>query len=187
MGPLTINAEQMSESDIEQAINNTQQSRQDLHNKDINGKVSNTIDSDLELASNLSSSTEIDKDFENVQETNLRRSKRLTKTNPVIRLNIPVNQSDYRKHRKTPKLVTTTGDNRRNAGAGKRRQPVIRSQPQKFQSMENNNADHGHPDTTPRRGRHTDHSTNLDGNGDQLDTSHPITEGEMKNSLIENC
>ena len=177
----------MSESDIEQVINDTQQSGQHLHIKDINGKVSNTIDSDLELASNLSSRTEIDKDLENVQETNLRRSKRLRKTNPVIRLNNTVNQSDYRKHRKTPKLVTTTGDSRRNAGAGKRRQPVIRSQPQKLQPMENNNADHGHPDTAPRRGRHTDRSINLDGNGNQLDTSHPITEGEMKNSLTENC
>ena len=153
MGPLTINAEHMSESDIEQVINDTQQSGQDLHIKDINGKVSNTIDSDLELASNLSSSTEIDDNLEKAQETNLRRSKRLTKTNPVIRLNNPVNQSDYRKHRKTSKPVTTTGDNRRNAGAEKRRQPVIRSQPQMFQSMENHYANHEHPDTAPRRGR----------------------------------
>ena len=65
MGPLTINAEQMSVSDIEQVINDTHQSGQDLHIKDINGKVSSTIDSDLDLASNLSSSTEIDKDLEN--------------------------------------------------------------------------------------------------------------------------
>ena len=36
MGPLTINAEQMSESDIDQVINDTQQSGQDLHMKDIN-------------------------------------------------------------------------------------------------------------------------------------------------------
>ena len=175
----------MSESDKEQVINDTQQSGQDLHIKDINGKVSNTIDSDLELASNLS--TEIDKDLENAQETNLRRSKRLTKTNPLIRINNPVIQSDYRKHRKTSKLVTTTADNRRNAGVGKRRQPVIRSQPQMFQPMENNNANRGHPDTAPRRGRYTDHSINLDGNGNHLDTSHPITKGEMKNILIENC
>ena len=176
----------MSESDIEQVINDTQQSGQDLHIKDINGKVSNTIDSDLELASNFSSGTEIDKDLENVQETNLRRSKRLTKTNPVIRLNNPVNQSDYRKQRKTSKLVIITGDSRRDPGAGKRRQPVICSQPQMFPPMENSNANQGHPDTAPRRGRHTDRSINLDGNGNQLDISHPITEREMKNSLIEN-
>ena len=187
MGPLTINAEQMSESDIDQVINDTQQSGQDLHMKDINGKVFNTIDSDLELASNLSSSTEIDKELENTQETNLRRSKRLTKTNPIIRLNNPVNQSDYRKHRKTTKPVTTTGDNRRNARAGRRGQPVDRSQPQMFQSTESNHANHGHPDPKPRRGRHTDHNTNLDGNGNQTDNSHPITEGEMKNREIENC
>ena len=44
MGPLTINAEQMSESDIEQIINDTQQSGQELHIKDTIGKVFNTTD-----------------------------------------------------------------------------------------------------------------------------------------------
>ena len=94
MGPLTINAEQMLESDTEQIISDTQQSGQDEHIKDINGKVFNTIDSDQDLARNFSSSTEIDKETQNLPETNLRRSKRLTKTNPVIRLNNPVNQSN---------------------------------------------------------------------------------------------
>ena len=60
---------------MEQKISDTQQSGQDLHIKGINGKVSNTVESDLELASNLSSSTEIDKELENMEETNLRRSK----------------------------------------------------------------------------------------------------------------
>ena len=130
MGPLTINAEQMSESDIKQIINDTQQSGQDLHIKDTDGKVFNTTDSDLDLASNLSSSTEIDKGTENLQKTSLRRSKRLTKTNPVIRPNNPVNQSDYRKRRKPTKPVTTTGDIRRDAGAGQRGNSIIRLQPQ---------------------------------------------------------
>ena len=63
LGPLTINADQMSNSDIEQLIRDTQQSGQDLHIKDTNGIVTyNTfekgIESDLELASSLSSSTE---------------------------------------------------------------------------------------------------------------------------------
>ena len=127
MGPLTMNAEQMSESGKEKNISDTQQSGQELHIKDIDGKVFNTIDSDLDLASNLSASTEIDKGTENLQETNVRRSKRLTKTNPVNRLNNPVNQSDDRKRRKTTKPVTTTGDIRRNAGAGQRGEPIISS------------------------------------------------------------
>ena len=176
MGPLTINAEQMSESDIEQIINDTQHSGQELHIKDTNGKVFNTTDSDLDLASNLSSSTEIDKETENLQEISLRRSKRLTKTNPVIRLNNPVNQSDYRKRRRTTKPVPTTGDIRRDAAAGQRGKPIIRSQPQTNQSRKTNNPNLGNPDTTTtRRGRDTDHSNNLDGNETQLDSSHPIT------------
>ena len=77
----------MSKSDIEQIISDTQQSGQDLHIKDINGKVFNTVESDLELASNLSSSSEIDKELENIEETDVRPSKRLTKTNPAVRLN----------------------------------------------------------------------------------------------------
>ena len=39
LGPLTINADQMSDSDIEQIISNTQRSGQDFHIRDINGKV----------------------------------------------------------------------------------------------------------------------------------------------------
>ena len=67
----------MSDSDIEQIISDTQQSGQDLHIKDTNSKVTyNTfgkrIESDLELASYLSSSTEIEK-IENIEETNLCR------------------------------------------------------------------------------------------------------------------
>ena len=93
--------------------------------RDNNGNVTyNTYEkrneSDLELASNLSSSTEIEK----VEEINLRQSKRLTKTNPIVRLNDPINQTDYRIHRKTSQPVTTTGDNGRNAGAGQRRKPA---------------------------------------------------------------
>ena len=77
---------------------------------DSNGKVSHNVtntpkrgeeeedeleNSELELLSNLSSSTEIEQEN---KEHNLRRSKRLTKTNPITRLNNPV-PSDYRKYR----------------------------------------------------------------------------------------
>ena len=132
LGPLTINADQMSDSDIEQIISDTQQSGQGIHIRDINGKVPHDTfekgnESDLELASNLSSSTEIENEIENIKKTNLRQSKRLTKANPIVRLNNPINQTDYRKHRKTAEPVTTTGDNGRNAGSGQRRKPVNRS------------------------------------------------------------
>ena len=46
------------------------------------GKINET--SDLELLSILSSSTEIEQE---TKEHKLRRSKRLTKTNPIVRLN----------------------------------------------------------------------------------------------------
>ena len=56
----------------------------------IEKNVTYTENSQLELLSNLSSSTAI-------EQNTVRRSKRLTKTNPIIRLNKPV-PSDYRKY-----------------------------------------------------------------------------------------
>ena len=66
--------------------------------------------SELELLSNLSSSTEIE---EETKEHNLRRSKGLTKTNPIFRrLNNPV-LSDYRKYsQKTKRPGNDTGHRR---------------------------------------------------------------------------
>ena len=79
--------------------------------------------------------------------------------------------------------VNTTGDNGRNAGAGQRRKPVNRSHYKTNHSTEARHADHGNPDTSATgRGRHTDHNSNLDDDGTPLDTSHPITEGEMKSN-----
>ena len=103
--------------------------------------------------------------------------------NPIVRLNNPINQTDYRKHRKTAESVTTTGDNRRNAGAEQRRKPVIRSHYKTNHSTEAHHADHGNPDTPiTRRRRYTDHNSNLDDSGTPLDTSYPIAEGEMKSN-----
>ena len=198
LGTLTANTEQMSESDIEQIIEDTQESGQELHIRDHNGKVTyDTFDkieeSDLELASNLSSSTEIEKDLEKTEENNLRRSKRLTKTNPIVRLNNPVNQDCYRKHSKKTKPATFTGDTGGGWRAGRRRKQLNHS-------TEKQNANHGSPDLTianhgspdsttanpgspdqiKRRGLVTGHKT-MDCNGTPLDSSHPIVEGEMKN------
>ena len=49
LGPLTINADQMSDSDFEQIISDTQQSGRDLHIKDTNGKITyNTFEKRIE-------------------------------------------------------------------------------------------------------------------------------------------
>ena len=159
LGPLTINTDQRSDFDIEQIIGDAQQSRHDLHISDINVKVTyNTFEKvdESDLASNLSSSTEIKKEIENVEETNLRRSKRLPKINSIVKLNNPIIQTDYRKQRKTPQPVTTTGVSECNAGAGQRRKLVSRSHHKTNHSTEARHADHGSPDTSPTgRGRHT--------------------------------
>ena len=73
LGPLTIDADQMSDYDIQQAIKKAHYSGLELHIKDKNGKVlSNNCESEretrldllyIELASNLSSSTEIEKEL----------------------------------------------------------------------------------------------------------------------------
>ena len=134
-GMLTINTNQMSEFDIDQTIKDSTQAGQEIQIRDDSSKVTfynnekteNKLDtSELELVSNLSSSTEIENDLEQLENTNLRRSKRLTRTNPIVRLNNPVNQSDYRKHGKTTQPATTTGMPRGDAGAKRRGQPVKR-------------------------------------------------------------
>ena len=96
--------DQMSDSDIDQLIRHSIQSGQEIQTRDNscflvkvtfynNNKIENKLDlSELELASNLSSSTEIEKDTEQPENANLRRSKKLTKTNPIVRLNSPGNQ-----------------------------------------------------------------------------------------------
>ena len=181
-GTLTINTDQMSESDIDQTIRDSTQSGQEIQIKDNSGKVTiynnkieNKLDlSELELASNLSSSTELEEEIEQPKNTNLRRSKRLTNTNPIVRLNNPVNQSDYRKHNKTTQ-PTTTGILRGNAGAKRRGRPVNRPEAQ--------HASHGTPEKIlPDHGRTTGHNNRMDSNGQAhpLEDSPPIKEGGMK-------
>ena len=124
----------MSDSDIDQTMRDSIQSGPEIQIRDNSSKVTfynnnkeNKLDlSELELASNLSSSTEIEKDIEQLENANLRWSKTLTKTNPIVRLNNPVNQSDYRKHSKTTQPVTTSGVHGRNAGTRQRGRPVNR-------------------------------------------------------------
>ena len=100
----------MTTEAVDRAIEDAREADTEIHLKDSNGKVSHNIikspqrgeekedeleKSEIELLSNFSSSTEIEQE---TKEHNLRRSKRLTKTNPKIRLNNPV-PSGYRKYR----------------------------------------------------------------------------------------
>ena len=109
---MTIVTEYMTTEAVNRAIEDAREADAEIHLKDSSGKVSHNMinspkrgekekdeleNSELELLSNLSSSTEIEQE---TKEHNLRRSKRLTKTNPIVRLNNPV-PSDYRKYRQT--------------------------------------------------------------------------------------
>ena len=101
--PLTITTSNMTDREINRAIEDAYSAEQEIFIRDENGKVltgnstkllaENLENSELELASNLSSSTEI----ETEEKEPVRRSKRLTKTNPIIRYNNPICH-DYRKH-----------------------------------------------------------------------------------------
>ena len=131
-GPLTIIAANMTDTEINRAIEDARQANDELFIRDDNGKVfknltsfpktgeeNNFENSELDLISNLSSSTELEADIKHEEEKTVRRSKKLTKTNPIVRYNNPVCH-DYRKHRrkaepepngngtKQPQLVHTT-------------------------------------------------------------------------------
>ena len=121
----------MTDTEVDRAITDAKHADQELLIRDENGKVftdnnanQNTLDkfenSDLDLASNLSSSTQIDME----EKEPIRRSKRLTKTNPIIRYNNPICH-DYRKHRKKTEFGTTGSTN--SATGGERRRPLDRS------------------------------------------------------------
>ena len=100
----------MTETEIHQAIQYSEGADQELFIRDENGKVftdpnitpktteDNLETSELELASNLSSSTEIETDIKAEDERIIRISKNLTKTNPIVKYNNPICH-DYRKHR----------------------------------------------------------------------------------------
>ena len=115
MGPLTILTTNMTDTEVDRAIEDAKSADQEVFIRDENGKVStddkphpstfedNLENSELDLASNLSSSTEI----ETEEEEPIRRSKRLTKTNPILRYNNPICH-DYRSHRRKAELGTHT-------------------------------------------------------------------------------
>ena len=73
--------------------------------------------SELDLARNPSSKTEIETDLK-IEEKTARWSKRLTNTNPIVRYDNPVFH-DNRKHRKQIEFGNSTGSIRGRAGNGK--------------------------------------------------------------------
>ena len=100
LGPLTAITDNMTDTDVDRVIKDAREADRELYIKDSNGKVVQNFEnttyggeednkknskaeiSKLELISNLSSSTEIEQETKN---QNLRRSKRLSKTNPIVR------------------------------------------------------------------------------------------------------
>ena len=88
----------MTDTEVDRPIEDAKIAEQEVFIRDDNGKVFTDNktqsrpfgvileNSELDLASNLSSSTEI-KTEENER---IRRSKRLTKTNPIVRYNNPI-------------------------------------------------------------------------------------------------
>ena len=131
-GLLTIISSNMTDTEIDRVIEDANSAEQEIFIRDENGKVlsnnntkvlaENLENSELELASNLSSSTEI----ETEEKEPVRRSKRLTKTNPIIRYINPICH-DYRKHRKQTELGNHTGSTKSQTGEGEQ-QPVNRPQ-----------------------------------------------------------
>ena len=123
MGPLTIITTNMTDTEVDRAIEDGESAEQEIFIRNENGKVftdnkphPSTVEdilenSDLDLASNLSSSTEI----ENEEKEPIRRSKRLTKTNPIVRYNNPVCY-DYRSHRRKAEFGSHTESNGRWTG-----------------------------------------------------------------------
>ena len=112
----------MTDTEIDRAIEDSRQANDELFIRDENGKVfknltsfpktveeNNFENSELDSASNLSSSTEL-KDIKHEEEKTVRRSKRLTKNNPIIRCNNPLCH-DYRKHRRKAELGSNTESN----------------------------------------------------------------------------
>ena len=130
--PLTLVTANMTDTEVDRAINDAKHADQERLIRDENGKAftdnntnPNTLEdnfenSDLDLASNLSSSTEIDTE----EKEPIRRSKKLTKTNQIIRYNNSICH-DYKKHRKKTEFGNTEPTN--SATGGERRRSLDRS------------------------------------------------------------
>ena len=126
-GPLTITTTNITDTEVDRVIEDAKIADQEVFIRDDNGKVFTDNktqpspfeeileNSELDLASNLSSSTEIE-----IEENEpIRRSKRLTKTNPIVTYNNPT-YHDYRSYRRKAELGTHTESNRGRTGGGRK-------------------------------------------------------------------
>ena len=125
---------------LDRAIEDANGADQEYFIRDENGKVftdnntnpnaleDNLENSELDLAINLSSSTEIETDQKKRRKESIHRSTRLTKTNPIVKYNSPVCH-DYKKHRKKTDLGDHA-DSTRIRTREERQQPINRPQNQ---------------------------------------------------------
>ena len=95
--PLTITAANMTDTEISRAIEDARQANDELFIRDV-----------YKVFKNLTSFPKTGE--ENNFEKTIRRSKRLTKTNPIVRYNNPICH-DYRKHRRKAELGSNTESN----------------------------------------------------------------------------
>ena len=101
------------------------------------GEENNFENFELDLISYLSSSTELEADIKHEEEEEtIRRSKRLTKTNPIVRYNSPVCH-DYRKHRRKAELGSNTESN----GNGNKQPQLVHTTDSKLTSRINAHRD----------------------------------------------
>ena len=172
----------MTTEAVNRAIEDAREADAEIHFKDSSGKVCHNMinspkrgeevkdeleNSELELLSNLSSSTEIEQE---TKEHNLRRSKRLTKTNPIDRLDNP-QPSDYRKYRQKTQPRSEPNQHIKTT----KQQPC----PEELHNDRTilNDAT-GETVATQSLGRFTAHGKK---SNPQLDNNYPIMEGRMKN------
>ena len=169
----------MTTEAVDRAIEDARKADTKIHLKDPNGKVSHNItktpkrgeeeedeleNSELKLLSNFSSSTEIEQE---TKKYNLRRSKRLTKTNTIITLNNPL-PSDYRKYRQ--KAQPRSEPNQRVKTSKQQ------ACPEEFHNNRTIPYDAtGETVATQSLGRPTAHKQN---SNPQLDNNYPIMEGK---------
>ena len=116
------------------------------------GEENNFEISQLDLASNLSSSTELEADIKHEGEKTIRRSKRLTKTIPIVRYNYPICH-DYAKHRRKAELGSNTESN----GNGDEQLQLIQTTDNKLISRVNSHRDNHTSDDRSPVHTQTDH------------------------------
>ena len=168
----------MTDTEIDRAIEDARQANDELFIRDDIGKVfenltsfpktgeeNNFGNSELDLASNLRSSTELEADIKHGEEKTIRRSKRLTKTNLIIRYNNPMCH-DYRKHRRKAKLGSTEPN-----GNGEEQPQLNQTTDNRLTSRANNHRDNHKSEDQLSVHKQLDHGRSY---RHQVEEQHPI-------------